>query len=310
MLIRGRVLATCALAIALVTVSAGSASAFQPCPTTNLSSPSITSWETEWPPNPTVVPHGVTQCRAMFGSGNPMAVVQILDMEDGPTVSIYNNHASPQATPASPADWLFTKRTVKQWHDANFGPDNPGPGDLFSITNASFFTDTTSSSTKLSLPEFGGPPGGALASWGAAIHGTDPAWDATKRKLVFGAWFDDVQLAAIGSFPTHYTGTDAEQELNPFFQGLVAFDPLYVAPGGDTTARRTMLGIGTSKVYIVTTIQEMPLTQAQNILQHLGSTSEIQLDGGGSTQMYSPFGFVNSLVNRPVPSVLAVNLGD
>jgi hypothetical protein len=314
-----RLLAVCVLAVVLTPMSAPPASADQPCPSTGVPGTNISEFETAWPPDDETDARGVTLCR-LVNLSDTWGYVQIVDMADGASIGLRAQQQIGQPTPASAADWLYTKRTVQQQYEFDTGGTGlPAPGNVptFSATNTAFFTDTSSATTKLSLPEHANNFGVVYKSWGYALHQTDPAWEAPKRKLVMGAPWSDNQLVRISPFPTYYTASEADTFAQGHYSGTVGFDPLF----GSGEARRTMVGVNAgygvygSRVYILTTFGYYTLEQAQDILRHFGSQTEIQLDGGGSTQMYSPFGEIESygggccgLSERPVPSHLMTYL--
>lgn len=317
-----RLLLLCIPALVAIAASAQPASAFQDCPTTT---PHIgPNWVTSFPTGGVGSAQynlekrgGVTLCKGMGAIGERRAYVQIVDLLDGADLRLSSSHASPQTPPASGGDWLFTKRTAFDiCNDQSSGlpvcDTTPNCDDWFSATNASFFTDTSNPTTKLSLPE---KTTNTIQSLGAAINGwfdpnPDPAWNAVKKKLTLGAPWQNPQAVSISSFPMHYTSQDVDAAFAGAYGGTVAFDPLYLVPGSEVSARRTMLGLGGSKVYILTSLTAFTLQQAQDILRAFGSTIEIQLDGGGSTQLFSRFGFFPaSPVERAVPDQLMVQLG-
>jgi hypothetical protein len=313
-----RLLAVCALAVVLTPMSAQPASAYQPCPSTGVPGTNISEFETAWPPDEQTDPRGVTLCR-LVNLSDTWGYVQIVDLADEASIMLRAQQQVGQPTPASAADWLYTKRTAQeQFEFLTGGTGLPAPGNIptFSDTNAAFFTDTSSDTTKLSLPERANNWGVVQKSWGYALHQTDPAWEAPKRKLVMSAPLSGVQLVRISPFPTYYTEAEADTFADGHYSGTVGFDPLF----GSGEARRTMVGVNAgygvygSRVYILTTTGYYTLSQAQDILRHFGSQTEIQFDGGGSTQMYSPYGEIESygggccLGERPVPSHLITHL--
>ena len=279
--------------------STGPAYAVQACPTTGVPGTDLTGWQSVHNAR------GVNVCRG-FASGvaNWTVLVQIVDLAANAKVRIISQYAAGQLNPP-PAEWKFQKRTVDNWYSWISSNINiPGPGRLFSTVNASHFTDSSSSTTTmLSLPEVTSQ---SIRTWGYAIYGTDRAWSAYKRKLVIGTPNALPQSVTIGSFPQHYSGSDVST-LGGSYDATVAFEPL-VDDCPTCIARRTFVGVRGSTVYVLVTRNSYTPGQAQRILQHFGSLTGIQLDGGGSTAMYSNninarFG---SILNRAVPDVLAV----
>lgn len=278
---------------------------------------------------------GVTLCDGgEFGFTH--ALLQIVDLGDGAKLRLVSDASDPLDPPA--ADNQYDKRRADDWYDwiKAGNVNSPSPSRLFSTTNASFFVDTSSSTTALSLPEMSTqyfstcpiPPGACsiqtLTNGWAYGHHSDPAWDASKRGFRLGPPSASTQTAEIFGFDTHYDlfdiasafdllGTDGPACGNPGScrDATVALDPLY----GSGDSRRTFVGLDASdRVYILTTHLGYTLSEARDILKSFGSVWEIQLDGGGSTQMYYRFpgdqlgDGIQSTVLREVPDVLAVYL--
>nr|WP_246221306.1 phosphodiester glycosidase family protein [Phytoactinopolyspora mesophila] len=261
-------------------------------------------------------------------------MLQIVDLEAGAKLRLVSEAVTLGAPPAG--DNLFHKRTAEEW----FGWIHSDltqvldPARLFSTTNASYFTDVSSDDTMLSLP---GMTQQEIPGFPFPIHKTtygwaygcnvdpscetdDPAWDAAKRALVIGQPTGSTQEVLIKEFPTNYDVDDVEEAFVDgvpglrFFDGTVAFQPLDEV-SGPGTSRRTFAGTDGSKVYILDTIVGFTVNDAQDIIRSFGSLTGIQLDGGGSTQMYyvnpdtQGDGGIWSHVGRTVPDVLAVYLG-
>jgi hypothetical protein len=96
------------------------------------------------------------------------------------------------------------------------------------VTNASFFTSTTTVNTKLSLPfktYF-------HSSHGTAIRNTDPNSATPKRVLRYHYSAGSYSLQ-IGPFPTIYSAADAQ--CSGWNYCLVGFDPLSDVSGDPTT---------------------------------------------------------------------------
>lgn len=271
---------------------------------------------------------GVTLC----GGATPtepdlqLAYVQIVDLAAGAKLRLISDAVSGQPDFPTPGR-LFNKRETYQWYDwIQSNVNTPAPGRLFSTTNASFFTNTSGSTTPLSLPELSGGFPNLTLGWAYGDNG-DPAWDALKAALVIGNPNSTPQDVNIRGFPTNYNDFDVATVFNisgtdqspiicdgtDCWDGTVAFDPLYQLV--DPVARRTMVGVSpgdpVTKVYILTTTNiSVTLDQAQDIIKSFGSQLEIQVDGGGSTQMWSPLGGVGGTppIGRALPDVFAVYL--
>jgi Phosphodiester glycosidase len=252
---------------------------------------------------------GVQLCRG--DNGGVQAYMTIIDLAAGAKVRLVSQTASGQS-PGTPAtDWRFNKRTVRSWWDyfiANVGIPSSSR-QLFSVTNGSFFIDTESAtSTPMSLPHV---TGASIRTHGWALgHQGDFAWNAPKRYLRFGHPGTTPQSVAIGTFPTHYTPNDIATFLLGY-DGTVGYEPLYCSNCGP--ARRNMLGKAGNKLYLITTSRPYLLSEVQAIIQQFagGLATTVQLDGGGSSQMYSRHGEIVSCAPplcgvREVPEALGV----
>ncbi|NDL59517.1 phosphodiester glycosidase family protein [Phytoactinopolyspora mesophila] len=289
------------------------------------------------PNQPNGIPHwynlhderGVTLCRGEVLSGPPpevpAAVLQIVDLEAGANVSLVSE-AVDIGSGAS-TDNEFYKRLAIDWFDwIESRAAAPAPSRLFSTTNASFFTDTSGDRTALSLPQdslqwptdFPFPV--ANRTYGAALGDhDDPAWGGLKRALKIGNPGNTPQFVSIEEFPTEYDEADVEATFGGFMNpqcgggdciyGTVGFQPLYEISGPGVSGRTFVGVVPGSKMYILSLDTPVTIEDANEILQSFGSIMAIQLDGGGSTQMYAE-GYVEipSAIGRTVPDVLAVYL--
>lgn len=272
---------------------------------------------------------GVTVCRGDFiipKPDIPGAILQIVDLSAGAKLRLVSDFCEPTPTSCQISDTTrhtdlqYHKRTPSDWFAwTQSNVDWPPSDRLFSTTNASFFTDTSGSTTKLSLPEYhnivNGYPnsGSAQYTWGwAFFNQDDDAWDALKRALTLGNAKITPQEINILEFPMHPTDQDVGSVVfnDSWGDATVAFQPLYES--GDLVNRRTFLGVSGdgSKVYILNMGSGDTVSETQDILLSFGSRTGIQLDGGASTQMYSPElgGYALPVIFREVPDVLAVYL--
>lgn len=304
-----------ALAAGLVTAvnfgAAQPASAEQSCPTTGVGD--IDYWIEQYKDR------GVTDCWGMDTAGGlPQlaAVVQVVDLADGAAMTLLSTTSCTVANPCSvppTGNTLYTKRTAEEWTDL------VGGSRLFSSTNAGFFTDTANPTTKLSLPE--------VTSRRVWTLGSPSAFDLTLNKTslrmgqVGGAGaFQSVRL---DGFPASYTSsnvyshfgcTTTGQTCTSFYGGVGFSSTAAITGDPNSISRRTMVGVNAqpgvqaSRVYILTTAFSYKLADARAFLQHFGSQTEMQLDGGGSTQSVSDYHNIQSTVFRPVPQVLQVLL--
>jgi hypothetical protein len=315
-------------ALAGSVVQAGAAAADTDCPTFQAVG---FTWDTKFNDG------GVTLCHGWDGS--KAAYLQIIDLSAGAKIRVASEIDSVSSTPWQ-GDTRFVKRNVPSWFNwVAFGGQvtDPSPVKLFSALNASFFVDdgNLDATTRLSLPEM---VDYSVRSYGWALHspGTgeqrDSAWDVDKVRLDLSTPYPNEappspqnQYAAICSFPTHYSTTD------PIFMNfcdnlqykdaIVGFQPLAGVGGNPTPPGadpRTMVGWdGQSKIFTVQ-FPSATLNETQAFLQSLGSTSEIQLDGGCSAAFHAgarSTGFdgvdwdgesIPGVCPREVPEVLAV----
>jgi hypothetical protein len=264
--------------------------------------------------------HGVAMCHALDGA-YVVAQVQIVDLAtpgpagiSGARLSASGYHPS-GAQPSNPADRTFVKKSISQWADDHYccdAPDNIADNQTFSVTNASFFTDTSNPTTKLSLPYKGYVnPAYPRFSYGVAIRNTDPNSATPKMVLrMNGGVYPDSQVQ-IQFFPTIYSESDAQ--CTGWDSCVVGFDPLADVSGDPTTrnnrtfvATNSCWGVNASRAFILTGAG-LTVRDAHDILQHFGACASMQLDGGGSTQMRSYAGDRLSLLDRHIPTVLFVN---
>src|SRR5688572_27014879 len=208
---RGRlrtVLVAVLLVVGALPASAGPAAAIQSCPS-GATGP-IASWTTVFKSR------GVTLCKGFNSFGTRTAYVTIVDFAEHAKMRIVSTVSGGNR---GNTNTLFTKRTAEQWFTAIEGGivTNPPAGRLFSVTNASFFTTTSGSTTTLSFPE---KTGGSPASLGWVLQNhSDPGWDLAKRRFGLGIVSDTTQTWTKTNFTTHYTSTEAQ--LSSSWEGLV-----------------------------------------------------------------------------------------
>lgn len=254
---------------------------------------------------------GVLVCQALQKDNSDIqADLQIVDLSAGAKVRVISRVASGQ-TPGTPGT-KFEKRNAPAWDTwIRANATSIPPSRLFSVVNASFFVNVNPAiaTTELSLPEM---TGSSIRSQGFALaHHTDAAWNRAKTSVAFSSpTTAGTQAVFAQNFPTNYTPTNINQAFLPFYDGLVAFAPL----AGDTVSsdRRTALGYASSthQLFILSSESHLTLGQASAILTFAGSDFNIQLDGGGSGQLYSRTmdnaGLDVGWTGREVPDVLAV----
>ena len=249
---------------------------------------------------------GVTLCTGWDGEVVRVKV-QIIDISAGARLKVSSNSATVMP---NPADNTFGKRTVPDWATNKGGIQAPGTGLLFSVTNASFFTDTSSAQTPLSLPvKVNSTAQGR--SYGKLLYGSGTGSAVAKKVLRYNSGGGVLQIA---SFPTGYNSTDAQ--CIGWDSCVVGYDPLIDLSGnGNTTNVRTYVGVNAvhgqnaSRAFVLTG-SNLRVADADLILQHFGAVSAMQLDGGGSTAMKSWGGDWLGPLGRPVPTILTVTYGN
>jgi hypothetical protein len=268
---------------------------------------------------------GVTLCNGSTTLSGVQAWLQIVDLAAGAKVRLLTDwqHAS-CGNQACNYD-KFPVKTVDNWASW-IGQQTGQPSGLFSVSNAGFFTDTSGSPSPLSVPyrQVESGSGGGLTDFvdqglALTIH-TDPGWNSDKRGITFGDTLTaPKQQVQTFDFPKNYTGSDIFQHApcsDCQFDSGVGFTPDYAGVAG-SSKRRTYVGTsgdvtGTNKVYILDTVNEYTVGQAQTMLKSFGSQQEVQFDGGGSTQLFADGKFLEQAscevvcFGRAVPQVLAV----
>jgi hypothetical protein len=346
-------LTACAVTVGVLAGTSQLASAFVPCPTTGsrIMVPSI--WETKWPNEARVNPKGVTLCRISNG-GITLGYLQMVDLGDGARIRL---HAD--VDPESPepdileTNTRYRKRVAREWYTwlrslpgsewveegFHYTYIEPEPTRLFSITNATFFTETRTTTTTLPFPiETMGELSTFGFSWRRAHRepfaypGFEPGsvtpdedYEAPKKMLQIGEiinWETEEernQAARVAAYPTHYEwdfelrylemveypgGNTEEPELADL---AVSFPPEFRV--GESN-RRNYVGVYGDTVYIFITQALITNENARAMMQEIQPGMEvIQMDGGGSNQFYSRYGEIvsNELPSqRRVPTVLAV----
>jgi hypothetical protein len=331
-----------AVALAAGALAAGSASA-QPAAASGACTPSFSNAIPDWAESAAPA-GGVTLCAGTNGAGQTDAYVQIVDLSAGAKVRLI---ADPCAS-TDPCAGKYKVRTAADWDSwIRSNVTRPDGSRLFSTSNAAFFTDTSGNPTLLSLPfvqtsntigQNGHPsvvsdPGFALTS--STAPNPDPAWKDPKRAITFGDQSTTPQEVHMFDFPltcrnpnddppcTAYTQGDLGTPLAPLcnstcpeWDATVGLTPDFDANTGSARLR-VYVGVSApsgsfnfTKVYILDTAVPYTVTEAKGILESFGSQQEIQLDGGGSTQLYANGShLIDSnvpLFGRAVPMALAV----
>lgn len=302
-----------ASAAVLVPPTTPTAQAAVPCPV-NPGPVGIQGWVADW------ASHGITLCIGYTSAPEVQrAMVQIIDLTSGANLHVAMQAPVPPPYPPSPADYEFGRLTMDRFEATQrvMAPGADGFPDFkeaFSVTNASFFTNTSSNRTKLSLPfragdydgcNFGGVTYPCGSSYGVAIYNNDPGSAVAKKVLRMDQSGRNVQIA---SFPTIYNTSDAQCVGS--YSCVVGYDSLIDLSGnGNTQNFRTYVGTnavhGTNatRVFILTG-SALTVAEADLVLQHFGAVATMQMDGGGSTYMRSYMSDFGGALNRAVPTVL------
>lgn len=298
---------TLALATVLVPPTTPTAHAAVPCPV-NPGPVDIQGWVADW------ASHGITLCIGYTGAPEvARAMVQIIDLTSGANLHVAGRDAR-EPVPPNLADNEFPRLSMGSWEATQRvmapGADgSPTFKEALSVTNLSFFTNTSSSYTKLSLPWRDGDNAQAdpttSVSYGTSIYNTDPNNATPKKVLRMDQSGSNVQIA---SFPTIYNSSDAQ--CVGWYSCAVGFDPLIDLSGnGNTQNFRTYVGsnavhgTNATRIFILTG-SALTVAEADLILQHFGAVSTVQFDGGGSTYMRSYRSDFGGALNRAVPNVL------
>jgi Phosphodiester glycosidase len=275
------------------------------------------------PAFPNVVPNwqqtfsqrGVTLCQGNGADGVDDAYVQIIDLNAGAKIRLASDpcEACGIADPFNPrfTDLKYNKRTAPEWFTwVKDNVDLPGPDRLFSTSNGSFFRGSSGNTVpeQISLPEMHNVvnlPDGAQSvwTWGWAFDTcpenpepfchVDPGWNNGPKKAIhFGDTTATKQNVQILDFPRHYE----DGNVQALFFGVLG-DELrikgdatvgYTTEANSATDRRTFVGtdLARNTVYILNTSEQFNNFDTSQILASFGgSGNQIQLDGGGSTQL-------------------------
>jgi phosphodiester glycosidase len=331
------VLTACAVTVGVLAGTSQLASAFVPCPRTGSRVLPTLTWETSWPTEARVNPKGVTLCRGAIGGTTP-AYLQMVDLGDGAKIRLHAD-VDPESPPASFSEpnTLYRKRVASEWYSWIRSLPNteqyqpylePDDSRLFSITNATFFTDIRNENqTTLPFP---------LMTWaltetlGLSFRRAFPRYpqeeeliepeearadedyEAPKKALLIDAEFwEGSQQVRIQRFASRYEF----ETINEWFENIETFYPADAAVSFPPEYRigelhrRTYVGVWGDTVYIFVTQASMTNADASAMMQEIQPGMEvIQMDGGASTQFYSRYGAVASSASpaQEVPNVLAV----
>jgi hypothetical protein len=323
-------LTACAVSVGVLAGTSQVASAFVGCPGSGTRSANVDSWNTLWPIEERVDPKGVALCEGVGGLfNNTRGYLQIADLGDGAKIRL---HAD--VDPESPGAWLgepdvlYRKRTADDWYSwlVNLDPENeanwsyvqPSQARLFSVTNASFFSDTDNEhQTTMSFPLI---TWGELSTYGQAERNYESGnrfdWEQPKKGLQIGSLYGGTQRVRVDPIRTRYQYEDLIAELMHVGGEPNRYDTIDAAVSFTPEVRigesnlRTYFGVYGDTVYVWVTDDEFTNAEAAATMQEIQPGMEvIQMDGGGSSQFYSLYGEMDSsipIADREVPSVLAI----
>jgi hypothetical protein len=250
---------------------------------------------------------GYQMCKA--GSGFTYSGwVQIIDLKAGGRVVLRSEKVAGGTLQTA----RFVRRNADEWWNWTLNyTTSPSGGQLQSVVNASFFTDVSQTTSPLSWAQ---KKDGVVES-----TGTQPD-NQSKRMLGF---YSGGAKALISDFT--YLGnatTNITNSMSSVSSGLVSCAPTACFSATDVNRRTFVGGRDTDgngdidRLYIFTTTSNLTLAQTVSILRDQFSTSaNIQMDGGGSTQMWGNwdnFGSKGCWIPLPaygcrkVPNVLAI----
>lgn len=276
----------------------------------------------EWPWTTMIQRPGVAMCHT------PQYQLTVIDTSLGGKLRVVSQHANTAGIGLGESWAEFWNRDAAEWaaYIRNGGVIVPGASRLFNVINAGFMVDVGTATTRLSMPEM---RDATLQSAGWALEGTDPAWRVPKRMVRIGDPYRTPQIVSFGDFGVQdgpnigsYSKLTTAAAFVGFTDATVGFVPWH-SPGDEGEFRpRTMMGYDfiTGRIWIMVAtgrINPPPLNsgvtlqEAWRELTKVGADWVIQLDGGRSSQWWSPalnYGWRDP-ATRDVPEVLAVYSG-
>jgi hypothetical protein len=318
--------------VALLALMAQAASAYVPCPSGETRTGGI-RFANVWGSTRENA-RGVTLCWGLVRPITTAGYLQIIDLTDGAKLRLQTiwDNSGPRGLINQPLT-RYWKKTPAEWYsfikEERAVEDEytfPPKAQLFSTTNATFFTETNNStSTTLPFPFFGYLEKHSLGvSYIRGLAGIDLDYEAPKKVFMIGDPYqaERVQAARVGSFPTYYPEPIPEEEeeewlfiesimhaggipeVEDTMEAAVGFTPEYRV---GERVRRNYLGTYGNIVYIFTTKVSYTNEEMRSIMQEIQPGMEvIQMDGGGSAAFYSEYREFESPLHRKVPNVLAV----
>lgn len=253
------------------------------------------------------VAKGYALCSLEPSPGTSTGYVMIIDLKAGARLANLQQVTSGSGT----ANAQFQRRIASDWWNwAGSNVASPSGGPLQAVVNAAFLT-SYNPTTALSFP---------LKNNGTVLTpGANP--DGYSKRM-FG-WYANGSKAYLSNF--NYTGNDPST-VNLYMSSVNAGVVGYYPNGGPAQSpdRRNFVGVRDTdgngdfdRVYILATKTSYSLAEATRILAgHFGTSSNVQLDGGGSTQLYTGLPFDNKIDSkgcgiptvgcRAVPHMIAV----
>lgn len=344
-------LTVCAVIVGVLAGTTQTASAFVACPAarTAYRNTRVLTWESIWGTRRETA-KGVTLCRGWAGEGvsrHTAGFLQIVDLADGAKVRV-QAQADPETEPGYFATHTgYRKRTAQSWYlwirslrrtNETAQWLEPGNERLISVTNATFFKNTINGrDTELPFPLLSGAgqetlgvsfaeayPAFPLEEWQTEEPLRNSDYDAPKSALLLSdnlyeaGRTAEIQKARVRGFRSRYEIEDMaawdEEPVEVWFtmDAAVSFRPEYDVGGERQSKRRTYVGVWGSKLYVWVTEDSFTNAQANAAMQEIQPAMDvIGMDGGGSSQFYSPYGVMLSvagpfLEQRDVPTVLAI----
>jgi Phosphodiester glycosidase len=280
----------------------------------------------------------VTVCHGLDGSGQLVAVVQMVNFSAGAKMRVVSLPAASSGfgTP----DTLFEKKSIRGWYDwTKANVTSPSGSLLLSVTNGAPFMSYTSEPDKMSFPQ---KKWNTITSTGAEMHDyndypgapgkrvfalSDPRSSAPQIPYIepfgYGGRANELtviaELAIYQGRPVRYF--DATVALHPDYgneseESEHYHDPRTYIATRDTTGRWSG---DQNRVYLLTTRMSITIDDARLILvEDFKAMYTMQLDGGGSTRFYGcndgcpsegrcyQESFPDQQAGRPVPEVLAI----
>ncbi len=274
-------------------------------------------------------------CQAFYGATSETSLyLQIADLLAGAKVRLLALAESEPEENLYGRETRYQRKSAQEWYSFirsgrapwEFYLPNAGAERLFSVTNATFFSRTETETTAVPFPllsannnSFGvSHPRFPETEAEEVERGLASDYEAPKEAFELGytegTGGSSIQKVAIRPFRARYGFPDVEEilEINEIpaefeaWDGAVSFTPEYRI---NELARRNYVGIDANNVYMLSTRAEYTNAEVIEIMHGIDREMKlIQMDGGGSTQLYSEYRELRSNIpfgGRKVASVLA-----